>query len=1227
MSTPAEIIRSHRDHLIRRLASRSRLLRFKPGKNGRMVDLHALFQGTVDLPIRADNAAQSAVCPSADDVLKALLGNAVGERPALARVGNPPKAVFGRCLTSARYNQDYYRRTGNWALYLGYPLLFWRSEPENTAKSPFWAPLFFWKINLAKGQSGKLLIWRPDSSNPEKRFDGNDEPEAPIFNRFLASVIHKQVGVNISLPDEKDGENFSRREVLKIVRDLLRDWKGCETQDLDEETRSFAEPASGAANAAVYPYAALGYGPFESQAILEDLENLTSKIKEAKNCGCMDLFVNPRSTKIDHDAAAPVEYGRIAVAESDPSQERAVWQAQKSRLIILQGPPGTGKSQTIVNLIAAALEREKRVAVICHQDAALNIVMKRLRARGLGNLAVKINKPNGYFGRFVDAIREFESDEGGWALGDNERRAVCEAIEKNENNADAVLNNICGKIGETPYGSLLAYLDEIKERASIDIRVPRHRPLIEHDEFQKIKNADDAKKKAKEIHDYYTLYKQCDYQNNRWREIKAHKPDSGDIRAILDELIDDCAGIPSHALHGDSEQWFVEHPLMVQHYPGLSEALSAQQKYAELFFKMRKEMSPFLSTAAIDDLCADYRRHGNTTALEECRTQLDSLVSLLLVKEKNKGRIIRLLHKHLKTPSEKWSDYFLAAAIYVLQKRRKLTPQDVSSVRQNIKDLKNQLERKQELDISRLLGRFVYKCNARVALEGKKLLKKRKTQRAPHKSSLRDIYHRGFEDITQIYPALLANPAAACQILPLKAGMLDLLIIDEASQVFTSDALSLLYRAKRVVISGDEMQMPPSDFFMLADDDLDDGEDAASEEDEPNANRLIPAEGEPGLLAAANHAIAAINAPNRKTLEVHYRSEAKELINFSNHAFYKGKLEAPPGNAPLPPFLSRPIVLRDVGGQFENGINRAEVAAVIDELKQIWTDKDAVHAYSVGVIVSNARQCDALSDALNEENGEFRTLYGKALNLERDGEFQGFFVRSIEHVQGDERDIIIFATTYDKKRRSFGPINTREKGRRRLNVAVTRAKRGMIVITSLDIDRISNAGEADAGDESKEAKERWFFWLYMRYARAVSEGNGDAINAVFAELGKYTESGDSAAPITGEPDNMFEESVADAIRQGGFHADYQIGESGFRIDIGVKRKPEDKIYLCGVECDGPTHRHWRARHRDIWRQDILESKGWKILRVWSTDWFGNKNAAKKKLLDKITALAGENAAD
>ena len=1173
------------------------------------MDVHDLFTGkTQNLPMAPENPAETSGCQSPGNFLRALLG----DEPTPVRIVSPARSIFAKCNYIAELNRDYYYRTGRWALYLGYPLVFVRGDSKHKS---FWAPLFFWKIKIA-AQGGAITF---------DRLSEDGEAESPDFNRVLASWLMRERNITLNPPET---ENLHLNELSRIVRTILAPWSDCETQFFQGiEPEPFAEPASASPDAAVYPYATLAHGKMTLQAILDDLDQLSKSEISPNECGCLDFFIHQRGDKPDDEISPPSESNKILVTNADASQERVIWQARKSRLTVLQGPPGTGKSQTIVNLIADALRRRERVAVVCEQEGALNVVLKRMEDKELGDLAVKITEPKRNRQSLITRIKRIDTNFNALFSNadENVQLRTSDAIEQHESALDKFHQGLQSADGKPPHGDILARLDAMRETHDINILQPQFHSLCQAIRDCFCGNFRDAKNMQESIGQFINDFNRCDYNNNPWRELKQKNPDALYLEATLSALVDDSATLVESAdstlraaLHSDTDKWFAEHPLAVMHYPGMAETPDIQRGYGDFLCKVRNELGEYLPYSAISGFLAEYRNSGNFNALSQCQAYLDdTLDSLLATRHRlREDEIICALHKYRGKPIDDWPHYFFAA---VLRNWREDCPLinlgDIHQIEQERETLESLLQEKQEFDQSTVSAQFNQKLTARNQLDNQNLLRIRGGH-GHHKTTVRDLYHGGFNSLVEIYPALLINPDSACQILPLRPGLFDLLIIDEASQMFTADALSLLYRAKRVVISGDKMQMPPSKHFMSSVGDIESGDDEKKEDPIADTNRLIPADGEYSLLDAAEYAVLA-GAPNRKMLEVHYRSRAKELIDFSNRAFYDGKLQIPSDNSSLPAFLAPPITLNKVEGKFSNRVNSDEIAEIIVTLKKIWRNPGN---YSVGVIVFNTHQRDALKEALNDEpDPHFCARLAESRKMEKDGESQEFFVRSVEHVQGDERDIIVLGTTYDPQIRTYGPLSNKGKGRCRLNVAITRAKVKMFVITSLNIDKISNDGERPADGEAKKESERWFLWMYMKYAHAVNGGNSAEINEVLDEIAPPP-----PRPPVGEPDSEFERQVGDFLIANNYAVEYQVGESGFRIDIGVKER-EGKTYLCGIECDGaPFHSGWSARHRDIWRQSILENKGWEIYRIWSTRWFHNKEAAQDGLLEYLKTLRERN---
>ena len=418
-------------------------------------------------------------------------------------------------------------------------------------------------------------------------------------------------------------------------------------------------------------------------------------------------------------------------------------------------------------------------------------------------------------------------------------------------------------------------------------------------------------------------------------------------------------------------------------------------------------------------------------------------------------------------------------------------------------------------------------------------------------------------------PCMIMNPLSVARHLEEPSIRFDLVIFDEASQILPADAIGSIGRSKQVIVVGDTQQLPPSDFFKTHIGGTDDEDD----DDEETPESILDA-------------FLATGIP-LKRLKWHYRSRHEELIAFSNREFYESQLITFPSvNADARPieFVHVEDGIYDRGGSRTNTIEARRVAGLVIEHARSSPDQ------SLGVIAFSVAQMMAVRQALEIEKRADPTLEA-LLNEDR---HDGFFVKSLEEVQGDERDVIIFSIGYGfdqagKMTMSFGPVN-RQGGERRLNVAVTRARERVIVVASFRPDDI----------DLSRTKARGVHLL--RSYLAFAERGPIALESVVTREG-------------GDPESPFEEAVAIALTRAGLAIIPQVGVGGYRIDIGV-RDPDTGRYVLGVECDGATyHSSKTARDRDRLRQQVLENLGWTIHRIWSRDWNSDPNGQTQKVVD------------
>lgn len=436
--------------------------------------------------------------------------------------------------------------------------------------------------------------------------------------------------------------------------------------------------------------------------------------------------------------------------------------------------------------------------------------------------------------------------------------------------------------------------------------------------------------------------------------------------------------------------------------------------------------------------------------------------------------------------------------------------------------------------------------------------------------SIRSLFSETGELVQRIKPCFLMSPLSVSTFLAADSIRFDVVIFDEASQIFPQDAIGAIYRAKQLIVVGDSKQMPPSNFFINA--------SIETEDNDTESSDITDFESILDLCSTTMQQIR---------LRWHYRSRYEQLISFSNRNFYDNDLVTFPSSKA--DTLGIGVDYYHVDGIFDrtSHTNRKEAEFIVD---LIYQNIEKYPQRSLGVVAFSVAQQDLIDRLLAKR----RQNTPEQEYFFRSDAKEPFFVKNLETVQGDERDTIIFSTAYGRDTQgrllhNFGPLN-RVGGERRLNVAVTRAKCNVQVVSSMhytdiDLNRTSSAG-------AKLLRE------YLDFAE-----NGNIALDRTVSLSAYE-----------QYDSDFELEVCDFLRSKGFSVDTQVGCSGYRIDLGLKL-PNSSDYVLAIECDGATYHSLKnARDRDRLRQEILERMGWKFYRIWSTDWFRNKSAEQARLL-------------
>jgi very-short-patch-repair endonuclease len=422
----------------------------------------------------------------------------------------------------------------------------------------------------------------------------------------------------------------------------------------------------------------------------------------------------------------------------------------------------------------------------------------------------------------------------------------------------------------------------------------------------------------------------------------------------------------------------------------------------------------------------------------------------------------------------------------------------------------------------------------------------------------------------------MMGPHSVAQYLEPGQIEFDLVVMDEASQIKPQDSLGTIARGKQIIVVGDPKQLPPTSFF-----------DKSVDTDDKDATAIEMSE-----------SILDVTLPMFKArwLRWHYRSRHESLIAFSNQAFYDSNLIV----FPSPHHQSDEFGIKFnyvKRGRFVNQRNIEEALIVAKAVREhILHQKHE----SLGVVAMSAQQREQIERCV-EELSKDDVVFREALEINAN-EDEPLFIKNLENVQGDERDVIFISCTYGPQDagalhmpQRFGPINSAAGGRR-LNVLFTRSKKRMHVFSSMKEGHI-----------------------------LAKDGSNPGVHALKQFLA-FAETKNLYQPTaTGRaPDSDFEVAVASALKREGFTCVPQVGVAGYFIDLAVLDPGMPGRYLMGIECDGATyHSAKSARDRDRLRQSVLERLGWKISRIWSTDWFKNPQAQLKPIIEELHRLKTE----
>lgn len=1105
----------------------------------------------------------------------------------------------------SRVARNAIEETGANSLFLAIGTLRWFETEHST--TPRYAPLLLLPVEMVYKKTGYHIRTRD---------------EEITLNITLLEFLRQNYNITIKgldpLPLDESGVDVPL--IFALIRDALKEQK---RWDVEEEC-------------------ILGIFSFSKFLMWNDIH--THRDELLRNDIICSLLANRLTWTPDLEEDSPKETDKslspadIALPVSvDSSQLSAVIAGGKGKSFIIYGPPGTGKSQTITNLIANALYQGKRVLFVAEKMAALSVVQSRLEKIGLDPFCLELHSNKSTKRHVLQQLEkalkvkhiippsQFATQASRLLT---QRKQLLEYIN--------ALHEPDPADGLSLYDCIIK-AESISEPPLADFKFDKRIDSLLAAEG--IKGVEEMLGKQFEtvirlvgqpsLHPLRGLHLTLSMIMDRDKVIQQMDADIAIISEILKDpdSIGGTEELRKKLLRDNTAAIFDEDPYNLRR-----QWRAAKAKWLiPRFFAKRKFMerirlyNPFITEGEVDpllDTLNDYRQR------KEKGESLNRVIREYFNKDQRPEEIpspslleqaVESLSRWASHPSEMrdwlhWSEYSeqlrgngLGSVVDSLESEER----SASSARDAF--LKSLFRHKAEDKIfhSELLVTFegmlfdektaaYRKMTEQFQLLTRKELYARLASKVPRMTdspssgseigllnrnisnggrglSLRDLFDQLPTLLPRLCPCMLMSPMSVARYLDIMAEKFDLVIFDEASQMPTSEAVGAIARGKALIVVGDPKQMPPTSFFSTSNVDV---EEASIDDME-------------SILEDCR----TLDMPALQ-LSWHYRSRHESLIAFSNNEYYDGSLIT------FPSVDDRKTKVHyiPISGYYDKGgsrSNQAEAEAIVDEIER-RLKSETLRSLSIGVIAFSIMQQGLIEDILQERLEKDRDLQEAATNM-----YEPIFVKNLENVQGDERDVILFSIGYgpDKNGKvsmNFGPLNN-NGGERRLNVAVSRARHEMYIFSTLKSSDIDLRRSKALGVEGLKH--------FLQYAETQSLPS----NARREVTHSHSEIADQ---------------IAEELRKRGYVVATDVGRSKFRVDVAVENKKNPGAFALGILLDGENYRDtMTTRDREVVQPSMLQSLGWKVMRVWSVDWHNNRQRVIDRIIERLYTDSKEDKPD
>ena len=1090
-----------------------------------------------------------------------------------------------------RKNEDYVQEINHDSFSIGYPLV---CMADTKRKRLQYIPVFIWDLKLAYATerldqySIEKNKFPKVSVNPiliEAIQDDIDaeftDPSIPYYENIQYNYIHILNKIALAINAPFIGPDFASKGVFSFDRNPLKHTTDFVPQLLNNGV--------------------LGLYNNSKSPIINDYKSMLKSF----NSEALDLFKPKNKQETPHESTV------FSGVKLDHSQQKVIRSMQLDRDIVIHGPPGTGKSKTLTGSIVYALSQGKTCLVICEKKTAIDVIYNNLAELGFSEFCIGIDDVKTDRRLVVNKAREILNlqEENSFNLFDSKsKKNITSKDRKQIQNKAQRINSIISEIKfkkEKIYKPLLktdlTYSDLVLSNKSevfedINTNFNLNDFVFESEEYNQINTLFEDLKSylSKNPNPFNSIY---EYLNFEILESYTH--------AAYNELISD--------LHSTFYKNLLELQKLLDIEISKTNALTIKYKsfmpdegsvLSQIIQKFKYLKKGVVTTTVFN---VEFIKSLNT---QDFVKQLDLLLKTInstYSQRKNFNYLVEF-HGFYKTKSHtnkiliknfckdsNYEAYFKQWYYKVILERNHVDNFNFNGVQKGYYDIiedidliNNFLIDQTYFDLNQMRSRAISKFkNAHKSMPIERFFSK-KSSAKNKKLTLREISSHPSKIFNSFFPLVLTNPSSCSTLFPLEKDYFDVVVFDESSQIKVEDTFPALMRGKQRIVAGDLNQLPPMNYFKKR------RLSAAIQNSVESTNSLL------------DYCIN--NGFSEHYLDIHYRSKNPDLITFSNHAFYKSRL------IPLPSTSDeKPIEYYEVDGRFDKGVNHKEVQEIVSYIEKTLDPK-----FSVGIATFNMFQREEILDQIQHKCSKDSTFLSKIKQMEANG----FFVKNLENIQGEERDIIIISTTYGLNpsgtfRQSFGPVNSFKKGFKLLNVIITRAKFKMIVFCSIPNSYIEAGVELLS--ELNQNRGKAVLYGFLAYVKSASLNNTNdkqkIINILQKNSNTYIDSSQIGYQnVLGKFSNTLL-SVLNSNSESEYRFETNFALGGFVYELYLYNDSGDKIL---IDLNGKLlHGDYEDYLFDINRSNLATLSGFNYYRLWTSNLQNNYEQELYKFADFV----------